>query len=65
MTDYEYGALWFVLIVGAGLVWLVYNRLRHPKSHCSCRGGRIYSWTSSRWRDHSRCGGTGIRDNRR
>jgi hypothetical protein len=62
MTDAEYGALWFVLIVAAVLLWLVYDRVRHPKSYCSCRSGRIYSWSSRRWRDHSRCGGTGIRD---
>lgn len=65
MTDYEAGALWFVLIVAAVILWLVYDRLRHPKARCWCQGGRIYSWTSNRWRDHTYCKGTGIRDNRR
>jgi hypothetical protein len=62
MSDADFGALWFVLIVAAVLLWLVYDRVRLPKSHCSCRSGRIYSQTSQRWRDHSRCSGTGIRD---
>lgn len=65
MTDAAWGALWFALLIAAALLALAYDRWRHPKSNCSCQSGRIYSPSSRRWRDHSRCGGTGIRDRRK
>ncbi|MER7500419.1 hypothetical protein AB0L05_16095 [Nonomuraea pusilla] len=65
MTDYDYGALWFTLLMVAIIVWRIYTRLRFPKSACRCSGGRIYSSSAPRWRDCSRCCGTGIRDRRK
>lgn len=62
MSDVEYGALWFALIVATTILVLFYDRLRHRLSTCrSCEAGRIYSPFSDRWRDCPLCNGTGIR----
>ena len=66
MSDVEYGAMWFMLIVAVVIAVVVYDRLRHPNSTCgSCSGGRIYSSVSDRWRDCPACNGTGVRTNRK
>lgn len=62
VTDYQYGALWFALIVLAVVLLVTYDRLRHRMSKCRwCTGGRIYSPFSGRWRECPFCDGSGTR----
>ncbi|MGP3914284.1 hypothetical protein [Nonomuraea sp. 10N515B] len=62
MSDVEYGALWFALIVAAVILIVFYDRLRHRMRACRrCTHGRIYSPFSDRWRVCHACDGTGVR----
>jgi hypothetical protein len=66
VSDAAWGAVWFALIfIVVPLASWAYRRIRYPKSWCSCDGGKKWAPGGGRWRDHSQCGGTGVRDRRR
>ncbi|MFE3452359.1 hypothetical protein ACFXJ8_25895 [Nonomuraea sp. NPDC059194] len=65
MSDFAAGALIFAGIVLFFGGWLLLDMRIHHKSQCRrCKGGRLYSPWSARWRDCPDCGGSGIKDRR-